>query len=280
MTQLVLSLFPGIDMLGRAFEEEGFVVVRGPDVIFGGDIRTFHPPAGRFDGIIGGPPCQTFSTLANLVRAKGYEPRFGNLIPEYERCAMEARPAWFLMEEVRGAPIPAVEGYAVHAFTLDHCALDGGDGLGLEQERLRRFSYGVRGGGVADLRRWIRLAALLLPARSGTATQAMVNNSDESKGRVRAPAVLGNHRETPVALGGSGKPKPGATHRMPPVVRYRLPEACRLQGLPEDFLADAPFTAEGKLKAVANGVPIALGRALARAIRQQQGLPLREEQPA
>ena len=33
-----------------------------------------------------------------------------------------------------------------------------------------------------------------------------------------------------------------------------------------DFLADAPFTAEGKLKAVANGVPIPMGRAIARAI--------------
>ena len=30
---LVLSSFPGIDMLGRAFEEHGFCVVRGPDVL-------------------------------------------------------------------------------------------------------------------------------------------------------------------------------------------------------------------------------------------------------
>jgi len=28
---LVLSLFPGIGLLDRAFEEEGFTVVRGPD---------------------------------------------------------------------------------------------------------------------------------------------------------------------------------------------------------------------------------------------------------
>jgi site-specific DNA-cytosine methylase len=50
--------------------------------------------------------------------------------------------------------------------------------------------------------------------------------------------------------------------------RYRLPDACRLQGLPEDFLSDAPFTAEGKLKAVANGVPIPMGRAIAKAIKE------------
>jgi len=28
---LVLSLFPGIGLLDRAFEEEGFCIVRGPD---------------------------------------------------------------------------------------------------------------------------------------------------------------------------------------------------------------------------------------------------------
>jgi len=55
--QLVLSLFPGIGLLDSAFEEVGFCVVRGPDLLWGGDIVRFHPPAGRFDGVIGGPPC-------------------------------------------------------------------------------------------------------------------------------------------------------------------------------------------------------------------------------
>lgn len=40
---LVLSLFPGIGLLDMAFELEGNCVVRGPDVLWGGDIRTFHP---------------------------------------------------------------------------------------------------------------------------------------------------------------------------------------------------------------------------------------------
>jgi hypothetical protein len=34
MNGLVLSLFPGIDLLGHGFELEGFCVVRGPDVIY------------------------------------------------------------------------------------------------------------------------------------------------------------------------------------------------------------------------------------------------------
>jgi len=48
---LVLSLFPGIGLLDMAFEEEGFCVVRGPDLLWGGDVRRFHPPAGRVDGV-------------------------------------------------------------------------------------------------------------------------------------------------------------------------------------------------------------------------------------
>src|SRR6185312_16201865 len=116
MAVLVLSLFPGLGLFDRAFEQEGFCVVRGPDVLWGGDVRRFHPPAGRFDGVIGGPPCQAFSSLANLVRANGYEPKFGNLIPEFERCVREALPTWFVMENVPQAPEPVVAGYGITSF--------------------------------------------------------------------------------------------------------------------------------------------------------------------
>jgi len=272
-TPTVLSLFPGIGLLDRAFEECGFTVVRGPDVLWGGDIRAFHPPAGVFLGVIGGPPCQAFSTLANLVRSKGLEPRFGNLIPEFERCIAEAEPRFFLMENVARAPVPMVDQYAAHSFTFDNAA------LGEEQERVRRFTFGVRGPDARpiDLRRWIELAALMLPARAGSVTSAPVNNSQEAKGR--APAMLSTPRRTPVRLGGTGKPKgyrqvavtaahSGADARPKGghLIVYDWPEMCRLQGLPPDFLVDAPFTMEGKRKALANGVPLPMGRAIARAV--------------
>lgn len=48
---MILSLFPGIDLLGRAFEEVGYQVVRGPDWLWGGDCRSFHPQPGIFEGI-------------------------------------------------------------------------------------------------------------------------------------------------------------------------------------------------------------------------------------
>lgn len=275
MTQLVLSLFPGIGLLDRAFEEEDFAVVRGPDVIWGGDIRSFHPPADRFDGIIGGPPCQSFSTLINLVRSRGYEPRFGNLIPEYERCIAEAEPDWFLMENVAAAPTPVVPGYETHSFMLDNAW------LGEEQERKRRFTFGRRGRPAEDLSRYIEVTALMLP-RAAVVTQCMVNNHPAAKRRV--PAVTGPG-------GGTSRGHDWPKQRMPTVtsvhagqwrpksgqlVRYSFPTACALQGLPEDFLSHAPFTSDGKLKAVANGVPLPMGRAVARAIREALGLDAEE----
>jgi len=142
---LVLSLFPGIGLLDMAFEQEGFTIVRGPDVLWGGDIRRFHPPAGVFDGVIGGPPCQTFSRLAIMTRFNGHEPKFGNLIPEFERYVQEAQPRWFLMENVRDAPLPLVSGYALQTQLVNNRWF-GDDLMGAEQNRKRRVSFGTADG--------------------------------------------------------------------------------------------------------------------------------------
>ena len=131
---LVLSLFPGIGLLDRAFEEEGFCVVRGPDLIWGGDIRRFHPPLGRFDGVIGGPPCQMFSIMKRLNPRAGE--KHGNMIPEFERVCGEARPEWFLMENVEGAPLPIVADYHVTAKLISDIEVGG------LTSRERRFSFG------------------------------------------------------------------------------------------------------------------------------------------
>ena len=286
---LVLSLFPGIGMLDRAFEEEGFTVVRGPDVLWGGNIRSFHPPVGVFDGVIGGPPCQMFSALAHLVRAQGYEPRFGNLIPEFERCVEEASPRWFVMENVPGAPLPEADGYQVHAQILNN------RWLGEEQQRKRRISFGSRDGRklhveLSALETCIKYVAVKADPRATRdrpkyqrEQNQAVTAAHSGHGTVykkQVTAVVGSLRETPVAIGGSGKLKASIAASVTSSdgagkvkqVRYTLADACRLQGLPEDFLADAPFTAEGKLKAVANGVPLPMGRAIARAVKRALGI--------
>lgn len=95
--QVVLSLFPGADLLGRAFQQLGFCVVSAGDKLLGHDVREFHATRGRFDGIIGGPPCQAFSKAA----ITGTDAQ--NLIPEFVRIVEEASPRWAVMENVREA---------------------------------------------------------------------------------------------------------------------------------------------------------------------------------
>lgn len=233
---LVLSLFPGIGLLDHAFELEGFCVVRGPDPLWGGDIRRFNPPAGRFDGVIGGPPCQAFSPLTHLVRRRhGMAAVAENLIPEYERVVGEAAPAWFVMENSPFAPLPEVDGYIVRDLVLNN------RWLGEEQNRKRRFSFGTHDGKALVLD---GLVALESPTWE-------------------AAVIASTHKQ-------------GVT--LPKGTKQRSVEECaQLQGLPRDFLSEAPFTVAGKYRVIGNGVPIPMGRAIARAVRRAIGLPVLSE---
>lgn len=112
--ELVLSLFPGIDLLGRGFSAEGFSVVKGPDLLWDERIEEFHVPSHRFDGIIGGPPCQNFSD-ANRRRDTDEGDR---LLREFLRIVTEAQPEWWLMENVRNVPDVALEGYLVQRLDI------------------------------------------------------------------------------------------------------------------------------------------------------------------
>jgi len=130
--KLILSLFPGVDLLGRAFAAAGFCVVLGPDKILCSDIRNFRPPAGRFDGIIGGPPCQDFSGLKRIKT--GYSLQ---MINEFKRVVKEVKPDWWLMENVSGVPDCKIDGYGWQRFELNLSWYRG-------CTRLRHFQFGHR----------------------------------------------------------------------------------------------------------------------------------------
>ena len=154
-----------------------------------------------------------------------------SLIPELERCVEEVQVAWFVMENVRDAPLPAVRGYQVHAQLLNNRWFGG------VQNRVRRISFGTRDG-----------CRLNLP------------------GEVLEPA------EWAPAVYASGDVKPGADLRRSPranelgyKTRAAFEEIRRLQGLPDGF--ELPnFTVAGAIEAVGNGVPLPLGRAIAKAV--------------
>ena len=142
MSQLVLSLFPGIGLLDRGFEEAGFVVVRGPDLLWGGDVREFSPPAGVFTGIIGGPPCQDFSALNR--KPTNYSDK---MLDQFVRIVEATKPEWWLMENVARVPDRMIWGYSWQRIDLRASE------FGLKQSRLRHFQFGHRNGYVLTVKR-------------------------------------------------------------------------------------------------------------------------------
>jgi DNA (cytosine-5)-methyltransferase 1 len=142
---LVLSLFPGIDLLGRAFRETGFCVVTGPERMFGQDVRDFSIAglAGRLDGILGGPPCQDFSSSRRCrPSGEGVE-----MLREFLRIVAEAGPTWFLLENVPRVPDVRLDGYAVQRFDLWDAECGG------RQLRCRHFQFGHRLGWICRPKR-------------------------------------------------------------------------------------------------------------------------------
>lgn len=211
MKGLVLSIFPGIDLLGRAFEEEGYCVVRGPDLLWGGNIKTFHPPAGVFEGIIGGPPCKGESNLAYMNGKAGE-----TMAPEFDRVVSEAKPTWWIMEAVKRHPAPFVIKLSPRW-------------IGEKQSRRRYFHSNL------ELNPYIQVALFEHP---------------EFKYCVRASNRTGSQ--------GTHKKRQSS---------YSFKEMCELQGLPEGFDL-LGFKMQGKYEAVGNGVPIQMGRAIAKAVKR------------
>ncbi len=236
---LILSIFPGLDMFSRAFEAAGWCVVRGPDLVFAHDIRDWHTLAGRFDGVIGGPPCQAFSRLMYFVRHNGDQPKFGNLTPEFERIIAEAEPHWWLMEQVPAAPIPypqlvlPLRLYEVESFLLSP------RDLGDPQSRQRRFTFGQLAGERSAIQLHQRLPL------------AMSEHAD------RIPAVTSHGREI-------NNGSQSWAH---------VADGAAIQGYPElaEHLRGTPFTARGACQLTGNGVPRVMGEALANGITKWWG---------
>src|SRR2546423_12750333 len=82
------------------------------------------------------------------------------------------------------------------------------------------------------------------------------------------PTILarGARRCTSFKLSGGGKPKCRVSFEA-----FTDDDLCELQGLPRDFFGDrkaAVFSAAGRQMMIGNGVPLPMGRAIARAVKR------------
>lgn len=209
--KLVLSLFSGIGLLDKAFKEQGFCVVSAGDIILGShhDICDFSAPLNKFDGIIGGSPCQDFSK-ANRDRPD-IENSYGlKMLNQFKRIVIEAQPTWWLLENVPNVPDIKIDGYSYQRVDINQSWYE-------DINRLRHIQFGHK-----------------------------ENKYIQIKRSVTVPGF----KKISCALANDDRP---------------FKELVKLQGLDEDF--DIPsFTVKGKKKAVGNGVPLSIGRVLAKAV--------------
>ena len=243
---LILSLFPGADLFGRGFEEEGFCVVKGPDILMGGDIRDFKGISGKFDGIIGGPPCQAFSNAIASQPGGGADSQHGNLIPEFERLVRECKPEWYIMENVPQAPKPVID---LQDYGYLNCIWDkvvDAHEYGAAQHRTRRFSANIPLETYLEKQHlpekerhpdpWPCITATEYKASAGSSQRAMRQRAGRKVGR-----------------------------------RMTIQEMNTGMGLPANF--DTPALLKAQQYVVrGNGVPVQMAAALARAVKDFYGL--------
>ena len=142
--QVILSLFPGADLLGMGYEHSGFCVLRGPDLIFGRDVRHFSGEGlrGKVSGIIAGVPCQFFSNATKVKNRINHS----DLWPEFWRIVGEVQPDWVQAENVKGAELASTSMFDVpHGYnpTVRTMLLSG---LGSAQARPRMILFSSKGG--------------------------------------------------------------------------------------------------------------------------------------
>ena len=160
----VLSLFSGAGGLDLGFRKAGFEIVAANEFdktiwdtyernhttpLIKGDIREI--PSSIFpdcDGIIGGPPCQSWSEAGAL---RGIDDARGQLFYEYIRILRDKQPKFFLAENVSGmlakrhstAVTNIVELFRDCGYDVSITLVNAKD-YGVAQERKRVFFIGFR----------------------------------------------------------------------------------------------------------------------------------------
>lgn len=182
--------------------------------IIEGDIRTLDPAAVAAEHLgsevchlmLGGPPCQGFST--HRINGAGVDDERNDLIHVYFDFVRAFAPMLFLMENVPGMLWPRhsaaverffAEGHAAGYAMRDPVVIDARD-FGLPQRRRRVFILGIRNdvdassliwppvpthGGPADLRTnpallpWVDCASVFGEAPEGDPNDVHMNHGDE-----------------------------------------------------------------------------------------------------
>lgn len=315
-----LDLFSGAGGLTLGFHQAGYRTVAAVELAPGAcatyraafpgvtllqqDIKTinFRPYRRDVDVVIGGPPCQPFSTGGKRMGAKDRR----DMLPEFVRAVIEVRPNAFVMENVAGLAGPTHTPYLRHVFAplMDLYEIEGPQlvnaaDFGVPQKRRRILVTGIRKGSgdrfrLPDPAEHVAVAAIISKRALGTpnASKVVYAKSPDLRpspfdgqlfnggGRpldmsAPAPTILAScgGNKTPFVDGGEHVP---AYHRhlmrggaprvgILPEARRLTPEECALV---QTFPADFPFrgSRSSRYTQIGNAVPPKLARVAAESL--------------
>lgn len=161
----IISLFSGAGGLDLGFEQAGFEIAMANEYdktiwdtyeknhtapLIKGDIRNIKESdfPDKIDGIIGGPPCQSWSEAGSL---RGIDDHRGQLFYDYIRILKDKQPKFFLAENVSGMLANRHSQAVENIFKMfEECGYDvtidlvNAADYGVPQDRKRVFYIGFR----------------------------------------------------------------------------------------------------------------------------------------
>lgn len=321
----VLSLFTGAGGLDLGFEAEGADTVacvdndfescktlrfNRPDWnVYEGDIRDYAPALGDIDVVIGGPPCQGFSSAG---KGDPQDPR--NLLwKEYFRVVNAVRPRAIVLENVSAL---AHKKNGDHLTGIMHALEDSGYAFafgvlnaadfGVPQSRRRLIVIGLKEGvptlpspthgpgayvtvrdAIADLEHLVDEEFNHVPPRHAphVAQRWEKLAPGEVDPNYRRARLDYDKPSVTIRAGGGYGPRGDHLGGFHPPIHPSQPrqltvrEAARLQSFPDEWILKGSKTAQGRQ--IGNAVPVELARAIAaHVLRLMAGLSEQVENAA
>lgn len=289
----VIDIFCGCGGLSYGFLKEGFQIVRGFDH-WDSAVRVYNDnfshPAEKADAydltaeylksfdpqiIIGGPPCQDYSSAGKRDEGLGR----ADLTRRFADLITQVRPQWFVMENVdriqKSTTLPlAIVLYRKAGYGLTQVVLDASL-CGVPQKRKRYFLIGELGGrddflynSLMDGQRAESMTIHeYLGDELGTEYYYRHPRSYQRRGIFSiyepSPTVRGVNRPIPPNY----QPHPGdATQDLSKVRPLTIQERARIQTFPASFRLSGSKTDMEQM--IGNAVPVELAAYVARALRK------------
>lgn len=262
--------------------------------VYEGDVRAFDPK-GKFDLVVGGPPCQGFSTAG---KGNPDDPR-NFLWREYFRIVEKVRPLALLLENVAGMANKKnshhLNEFIAHleqlGYSVSYGILNAAD-FGVPQERKRLILLAGLGWkpelptpthSASKISAKEAIGDLVKIAKRSTINHEPNDHAPHVVERWRGLAegevdpnyrrgrIYSDRPSPTIRAGGGHGPRGDHLAGFHPPIHYKLPrqltvrESARIQSFPDEWVFQGSKTAQGRQ--VGNAVPPLLARAIGETLR-------------